>query len=128
MNSILDDVKKLVGLTSDNTAFDNELILYINSAFSTLQQLGVGPTAGFEITNGLTDWSAYGENNNILGHIKTYLGYKVRLAFDVPKTSFAIEAIQKQIIELEWRINTEREETRWTPPMTPDPLTSPTAN
>jgi hypothetical protein len=41
---------------------------------------------------------------------------KVRQLFDPPNTSYLIEAMEKQIREFEWRLNTNRESTEWVDP------------
>ena len=51
MESILTSIKKLLGIEESYEIFDPDIILYINSAFSTLTQLGVGPEKGFSITD-----------------------------------------------------------------------------
>jgi len=40
--SILSSMKKLLGIVPEYEAFDDQILLYINTAFSTLHQLGVG--------------------------------------------------------------------------------------
>ena len=43
--SILTSIKKLLGLTEDYTAFDDQLIMHINSVILVLKQIGVCDTA-----------------------------------------------------------------------------------
>jgi hypothetical protein len=104
-NSILDSVKKTLGFDPEFTAFDLDITLNINSAFGTLQQIGVGPGKGFAITDNTTLWSQYVNSLLYLGMVKQYIFLSVKMAFDPPATSFAIEAIQKQLAALEWRLN-----------------------
>ena len=40
-----------------------------------------------------------------LAGVKTYIYLKVRLVFDPPQSSAAMEAIKQNIAELEWRLN-----------------------
>ena len=42
MDSILNSVKKIVDIDPSNTAFDDQLIIHINTALNVLRQLGVG--------------------------------------------------------------------------------------
>ena len=105
--TILEDVKSLVGIVPDYTAFDNQLLICINSAFATLHQLGVGPEEGF-LVEADTDWDEYISSQR-LSFIKQYVCMKVRVMFDPPTSSFALDAINKQIAEYEWRINSEVE-------------------
>ena len=104
MNSILTSIKKLLGISEEYEDFDKEIIMHINSAFSVLTQLGVGPVCGFVITDSNTEWSAFLSDNHRLEFVKNYVYLKVKLGFDPPTNSAAIEAINRQISELEWRI------------------------
>ena len=49
--SILTSIKKLLGIVEEYTQFDTDIIIYINTVFMTLQQLGIGPEEGFSITD-----------------------------------------------------------------------------
>ena len=104
---ILEDVKKQVGIVPDYNAFDDQLLMYINSAFATLHQLGVGPVEGF-LVDTFTEWDDYISTAR-LDFIKSYVSMKVRVMFDPPTSSFALDALNKQIAEYEWRINSEVE-------------------
>ena len=104
MESILTSVKKVLGVTEEYEHFDEDIIMHINSVFSTLHQLGVGPENGFTISDESAMWSDYITDPK-LSFIKTYMCLKVRLAFDPPQNYNLIEAIKAQINELEWRIN-----------------------
>lgn len=105
MNSILTSIKKLLGIAEDYTHFDNDLIIHINSVFMILTQLGVGPETGFAIKGKGTKWTDFLPDTTTLELVKSYVGLKVRLLFDPPSSSAAIEAINRQISEFEWRIN-----------------------
>lgn len=102
--SILDSVKKFLGLDSTFTDFDLDITLGINSAFGFLHDLNVGPDEGFQIEDDTTLWSDYTTELLLIGMIKLYVILTVRLAFDPPATSFGLEATSKQIDELAWRI------------------------
>lgn len=41
--TILGTTKKLLGLAEEYTVFDQDIIVFINNAFFTLHQLGIGP-------------------------------------------------------------------------------------
>lgn len=107
-NSILISTKKILGIAADYTVFDEDIIMHINAAFGTLQQLGV-PADGFEIVDDQAAWTTLSLPQHQLNMIKTYVFLKVRSLFDPPPTSFAIEAMNNQIKEYEWRISTNRE-------------------
>ena len=109
-NSILTDTKKLLGLAEDYEIFDQDIVIYINAAFSTLFQLGIGPTdKPFTIADKVSKWSDFSEDPNVFASVKVYIYQKVRLAFDPPQSSFAVEAIKEQITEWEWRLHFQRE-------------------
>jgi hypothetical protein len=114
--SILKSTKKILGIGDDYDVFDLDVITHINTAFSTLTQLGVGPVAGFMIEDDSTEWGDFLTDNMQLNSVKTYVYLKVRQLFDPPTTSYLIAAFNEQIKELEWRINTHREETAWVDP------------
>jgi len=114
--SILDSVKKVLNLSSDYTAFDQDIILHINAVFSTLNQLGVGPESGFMIEDKDAVWSDFLGGDLRLNNIKTYVYLRVRMLFDPPTIGYLVTAMQDQIKELEWRINVQRESVAWTDP------------
>ena len=116
--SILNSTKKILGIAEDYTVFDLDIITHINTAFSTLTQLGVGPTTGFMIEDNTAVWADFIEDDTDLqwNSIKSYVFLKVRQLFDPPTTSYLIAATQKQIEELEWRLNAHREEEDWVDP------------
>ena len=104
MTSILNSIKKLPGYDAEETSFDQDIIMHINDALMTLNQLGVGPSAGFSISDATSDWSDFiGDTINIEG-VKTYIFVCVKLIFDPPTTSFVLEAYQKKKAEGEARL------------------------
>lgn len=119
--SILNSVKKVLGLAEDYTVFDEDVIMHINTAFSTLTQLGVGPPEGFMIEDATAEWNEFIVDDIQYNSVKSYVFLKVSMLFDPPQTSYLITAKEKQIQELEWRLNVHREETGWTDP-DPDPV------
>lgn len=110
MDSILDSVKQVLGLEPSYTAFDQDVIMHINSAFSTLEQLGIGPPGGFSIVDDTAVWEDFIGVDNRYNAVKSYVYLRVRLLFDPPSMSFVIAAMEKQIQELEWRLNVARED------------------
>lgn len=112
---ILADTKKVLGIAPDYTAFDPDIIMHINTVFVTLNQLGVGPEAGFAIEDDSVSWDAFSDDTN-LNSVKTYVYLRVRMLFDPPGTSFLLNALESQAEEIEWRLNVYREETEWVDP------------
>ncbi len=110
MDSVLTSIKKMLGITEEYTHFDLDIIMHINSVFSTLTQLGVGPPEGYFIEDDWASWDEFlPENKNLLGFVKSYMLLKVRLLFDPPLSSAVIESMNRQISELEWRITVAAE-------------------
>lgn len=109
-DSILLSIKKINNVAADYTAFDDDFILFINSALSDLNQLGIGPAAGFFIESEDDLWEDFVEDEPRLNQLKTYIGLKVRLLFDPPGNSFAIEMMERQLDELGWRLRVSQED------------------
>lgn len=104
--SILQTIKQLVGVNPDSDDFDLDLIIHINSVFATLNQLGVGPKDGFEITGSDEVWSSFTDNKKLAG-IKSYMAMKVKLMFDPPQNGSVIESYKELIREFEFRAHIE---------------------
>lgn len=104
-DSILDSVKSSLGIVEGYPYFDSQLIQDINGVFSKLHQLGVGPDDGFEIDGPEDMWADYLNDEKRLNLVKTYMNRNIRLLFDPPSNSFAVETVKESIKELEWRIN-----------------------
>lgn len=109
MESILDSTKKALGITFEDDSFDDTLIMFINSALMSVQQLGIGPKTGFIITSSEDIWEDLLGARNDLEGVKLYISMKVRLAFDPPQNGFLVEAINNQLTELEFRLNIQAE-------------------
>jgi hypothetical protein len=121
--SILTSTKKILGIAEAYTDFDLDILTHINSVFSTLNQLGIGPVEGFMIEDAAATWDAFLGTDPRLNSVRSYMWLCVRMLFDPPTTSFHITALEAQKLEFEWRLNAYREETQWVDP-TPAP-TSP---
>lgn len=115
-SSILRSTKKILGIDADYTAFDADIMTHINTVFSILSQLGIGPTTGFMIEDDDDTWDAFLGDDPNLNAVKTYVYLRVRLLFDPPTTSYMITSMQEQIKELEFRLNVYREFTTWVDP------------
>lgn len=113
--SILTSVKKILGIAESDTSFDVDVLLHINSVLSILDQVGVGPEGGFAIEDAGPTWDDFVTDKR-MNSVKTYVYLRVRLLFDPPNTSFVIESMNKQIAELEWRLNVVREGDSWVDP------------
>lgn len=105
MENILTSVKKANGIEADDKHFDPEITLHINTVMLTLNQLGVGPKEGFVIQEGTEEWSSLLGDRTDLEAVKTLVCLKVKMIFDPPTISSVLEAMNRQIQELEWRVN-----------------------
>ena len=106
MDSILESIKKLLGITKEYKHFDPDIIMHINSAFFTLNQLGVGPDEPFKIEDNSDKWDDFVSGQDVEA-IKSYIGLKVRTLFDPPTNSSLLSAMNEQIKEFEWRLNVQ---------------------
>jgi hypothetical protein len=106
---ILTSIKKMLGMEASYVAFDTDIIILINSAFMVLNQLGVGPSAGFSISSGAELWSAFITDATIIEEVKAYVYLKVKLIFDPPTSAAVIQAFKEAIAEAESRMNTQVE-------------------
>lgn len=103
-DSILDSTKKILGMAPEFKAFDLDILTHINSVFSDLEQIGVGPAGGFFIEDENAVWGDLLGTDPRLNRVKSYVFLRVRLLFDPPATSFAIASLEKQAEQMEWRL------------------------
>lgn len=106
-NSILFTIKKMLGLDADYTAFDADIIVFINSALMVLNQLGVGQP--IRITGSDETWSEFMGDQKDLSSVKDLVYLRVRRVFDPPSSSSVLSEISSQIDELQWRLNVASE-------------------
>lgn len=106
MESILTSIKKMLGIAEEYTQYDADIIMHINSVFMILTQLGVGPSTGFYIEDESAEWVDFIPDLAKLQAVKTYIYLKVRLLFDPASLGSAtLSSYERQIQELEWRLN-----------------------
>lgn len=125
--SILNSIKKLLGIQPEYDHFDQDLIIHINSCFATLHQLHVGTEDPFVITGDGEAWGEFIQGELNIQSVKTYIYLKVKILFDSSSMGAAtLEAYQQMANEYEWRLNvavdppneypevqTEEEEVNW---------------
>lgn len=103
MESILNSVKSYIGLSEEETHFDTDIIIMINSLFSTLKQMGVGPEETFSIIDDKPVWDDFVDDDDF-NEVKPYIQIKVKLRFDPPANSNILNALKDEVKELEWRL------------------------
>lgn len=106
-DSILNSIKKLLGLTEEYKHFDQDIILHINTVFGILSQLGVGGSKTFYIEDETSKWGDFLGTADDLNMVKSYIYAKVRMIFDPPANSAISQALNATISELEWRLNVQ---------------------
>lgn len=105
-DSILATVREIITGESYE-GFDTDLMLYINSSFAILKQLGVGPEKGFRIKDESSTWADYLEEGETLDMAKEYICSKCRLKFDPPTSGILMQALKETIDEIEQRLYIE---------------------
>lgn len=108
-NGILTSVKIQLSLMPEDDSFDDELVMYINAAFSVLTQLGVGPITGFSITGYDETWDDYVVDIVQSNMAKHYVAMKVKSMFDPPSNSTVYNKMLEQLQEYEWRLRLQAE-------------------
>lgn len=103
--SIFKTIKGLLGPDADYEVFDQDIIVFINTALATLTQIGIGPSEGFRITGETETWADLLGDYKDLESVKSYIYMKVRLIFDPPANSSVMNAYSEACNELEWRLN-----------------------
>jgi hypothetical protein len=122
--SILLSTKKILGIGADDTSFDLDVLTFINTAFSTLNDVGVGVEGGFLIEDDVYTWDDFAVaaaiDDTQINDIKTYVFLRVRMLFDPPGTPYLINAFEAQLSEHIVRISLRHEATGWVDPDPPE--------
>lgn len=106
---ILLTIKRMLGISDEDKAFDMELVVFINTALMVIHEVGVGAD-DFQITpDGEETWHDFIEDNVDLIGVQTFVYLKVRIVFDPPQSSYVLDSMQKQADELLWRLNVASE-------------------
>lgn len=104
MDSILNTIKKMLGIDADYTQFDTDIIVHINTVLMALTQMGIGPDTGFSIADETSTWSDFIEDMSKVEGIKTYIYIKVKTVFDPSGSAAVTDALTRRAEELEWRL------------------------
>lgn len=111
-DSILDTIKSMLGIEEGFTGFDTDILIDINAAFLTLNQLQVGPTDGFQVASSEQIWSDFTDDKVMVDSLRPYIYLKTRLLFDPPTNSYLLTSMENQCKEFEWRMNIRGEGTK----------------
>lgn len=104
--SILNDIKKYIGIDESYTVFDDVLISHINTIIFILRQMGVGPQEGFLVTSD-ENWEDYIPEIAKIPAVRTYIQIRVKMLFENLTNSALIESLNQSMNELAWRLNVE---------------------
>ena len=94
----------MLGISPEDTSFDVNVIMNINTALSILMDLGLTEVEDQLVTDDKMTWDDLLGGRTDIEYVKTYVYQKVKLIFDPPTSTAAIDAMQRSINELEWRI------------------------
>lgn len=103
-DSILLTIKKMLGLDASYTVYDEDVMVLINSCIRDIHQLGVGEET-YSVTDSSQTWTEYlGAMSGMYDDVKSYIYYKVRLAFNPPSNSFVVKSYEDLLKENAFRI------------------------
>ena len=103
-DSVLSSTKQMLGISPEDTSFDVNVVMSINTALTILMDLGLTEVEDQIVTSDKMTWDELLGGRTDIEYVKTYIYQKVKLIFDPPTSTAAIDAMQRSISELEWRI------------------------
>ena len=103
-DSVLLSTKQMLGISPEDTSFDVNVVMSINTALTILMDLGLTEVEDQIVTSDKMTWDELLGGRTDIEYVKTYIYQKVKLIFDPPTSTAAIDAMQRSISELEWRI------------------------
>lgn len=106
---ILKRVRRFCTGSDENTFFDPDLIMGINTCFLTLTQLGLGPEEGFIVEDGTEEWEDFTDDEKLLSTVDAYVCRRTKYEWDPPTNSTAATSLKESIDQLEWRLRHAQE-------------------
>lgn len=101
--SLLNEIKKLLGINSEDTSFDPDILVNINAAMFVLTELGV-ISKMVTVFKDSTFLDIFGERED-RDAIVYYLFLKAKVGFDNSTMGTVLKEIYKDMIaEAEWRL------------------------
>lgn len=107
--SILTTTKKLLMLGEDDTSFETDAIVHINTFLRRLNQLGVGSRTFRVRTKADTYADFLGPNQETFDQVKDYIYIRCKLLFDPPTNGSQIKALEDTYHEIEWLLCADAE-------------------
>lgn len=105
LDNVVDSIKQMIGISPEDTSFDMNIIMCINSALAVMSDIGIEEVDDIVLTDNSMTWDDLLGGRTDIEYAKSYIALKVKLLFDPPSSSAAMDAINKQIAEYEWRLS-----------------------
>jgi hypothetical protein len=110
-DSILADTREAIGLSSEPSPFDKDLLMHINSAIGKLQQNGIGFPV---VVTAETTWAEFQNPTQTYGNqyfqmVPLFVTLSTKLLFDPPPPS-TVQYYVSNIDQLLWRLKFAYEE------------------
>lgn len=104
-NIVLNSVKHYCGslLEEDDTEFDNEFLMAINSSLQSAYQSN-DKIKNIEVTSSTT-WDELSDDKSIAPLLKTYISIKTKKVFDPSASSVIQKAYDEELNELFFRMS-----------------------
>lgn len=97
---VLSTIKKCLGVMEEDTNWDLDILISINTAMAHLNELG----CTFVLVDANTLWTALTTDNVLKSLMVSYLWMKTKEVFDPSQSNNANKAMDNLIKELEFRI------------------------
>lgn len=111
--SLLNTIKKLLGINPEDISFDVDVLINLNAAMITLFELGV-ISEMVTIYKDFTFRGIFGDRPD-QAQIEHYLFLKTKLGFDPPTGTVLMECYKNLIAESEWRLREMQENHEFNP-------------
>ena len=103
--TILEDIKILMPIPLEETSFDSMLLIYIESAFSSLHDVGVKmSTLSCDAESTWQSVFPHFDEQNIK-NIRTYVYIETKLLLDPPTIGAVMAVFKEKSAETLWRIS-----------------------
>lgn len=103
--SILNTIKKMLGIDESCVDFDSDILVRINSAIDVLRQIIKTVSSDFLVYDDTQDWSELLEDDANLSTVKNYIFLRVKTGFD-PYTNPTLKDVAQHLLEeIEWRLS-----------------------
>lgn len=102
---IFTSIKSMLGIDLNFNGFDSNIQSAINSSIFSLKSIGV-VNSDFILDTQNKTWKDLTDEKRF-SSVQTYVYLKTKLVFDPPSNTTIINSLEKQLSEIEWRLNLE---------------------